>query len=590
MQHLSQEIKDSVGLHALLDREDVRALFLASRSVLVQAFSSASTPAFLSEIARAVGEKTPGATVIGGTSAGEIAGGHVLSDSTVLSVTAFEHADLLPFARSIPPGEEDIAARELASLVASRGDVRCVLLFLPALVLNAARFLQTLSDASPGLPVFGGVTALVQDQPARVLLNDQLFAEGAVAVALCGPDLDLTQEILFDWHPLGPLVTLTDVEGCEIRTVDSEPAIELYRRNLNISDRDDLYLLEFPLLIERKGIRIARNPLRSGPDGAVTVVGDVYQGETARLGFLDANALLESISRSRTACSAFHPQAIFSYSCVCRKSSLQSETEIETMPFEGVAPTSGFFTYGEFGMLHGRLHLLNSSAVIVALRETATAGTAATDNPSFAIHLDAGYSRHIRLISRLFQFIGSLTEQIEEQNRILAALADMDPLTGTGNRRSLDRELATELVRAAGSSRPLSIAIFDLDHFKQLNDRLGHSAGDEVLKQVASVVRSVIRGGDRLYRYGGEEFVIILPDTPLSGATAVAENARAAVASRVHAPALSGESNVGGVTASFGVARFPEDGNRPAILLEHADAALYRAKDAGRNCVRSSVS
>ena len=162
--------------------------------------------------------------------------------------------------------------------------------------------------------------------------------------------------------------------------------------------------------------------------------------------------------------------------------------------------------------------------------------------------------------------------------------AATDPLTGLANRRSLDETLARMLAQAARSQGSLSAVVLDLDGFKQINDRFGHERGDHVLAAVATAVTRTLRVSDFVARAGGEEFVVLLPDTGLDGALVVAENLRAAVQAMA-VPGLEGP-----VTASFGVAVHPEDAGDGNGLLRSADAALYLAKRNGRNRVEAAVS
>lgn len=158
-----------------------------------------------------------------------------------------------------------------------------------------------------------------------------------------------------------------------------------------------------------------------------------------------------------------------------------------------------------------------------------------------------------------------------------------DPLTNVGNRRCFDETLRKELAVAAESGEPVSLIMCDIDHFKKVNDEHGHAVGDEVLKMFAAVIQQTVRDGDTAARFGGEEFAIILPGTPQSGALALAERIR----SRFEAKRLTIRSSnkmLGQLTASFGVAerRNTEAGSD---LIERADKKLYEAKNSGRNRV-----
>ncbi|ROR32266.1 GGDEF domain-containing protein [Inmirania thermothiophila] len=164
--------------------------------------------------------------------------------------------------------------------------------------------------------------------------------------------------------------------------------------------------------------------------------------------------------------------------------------------------------------------------------------------------------------------------------RRLERCARLDALTGAGNRAALDEELRRQMDLARRGGHSLGLLMLDLDHFKEINDRLGHAAGDEVLRECAARIRGAMRRSDLLFRYGGEEFVILLPDAGCEAAVALAERIRRAVSAR---PFRLREETVR-VTVSVGIACH-RPGEPQAALLERADRALYAAKRAGRNRV-----
>jgi diguanylate cyclase (GGDEF)-like protein len=163
----------------------------------------------------------------------------------------------------------------------------------------------------------------------------------------------------------------------------------------------------------------------------------------------------------------------------------------------------------------------------------------------------------------------------------LRETAERDPLTQLRNRRAFEQTLAAETIRVERYHRPLALLMIDLDHFKVVNDRWGHEAGDEVLRRTARIVESCIRDADTAARLGGEEFVVLMPETTLAAATDAAERIRAAIA----AASIEWRGNSIPVRASIGVSAAPERVAAPDELISSADAALYRAKDAGRNTV-----
>ncbi len=190
------------------------------------------------------------------------------------------------------------------------------------------------------------------------------------------------------------------------------------------------------------------------------------------------------------------------------------------------------------------------------------------------------------MTSLVLSHFSRLRERLSEQRRALREtlqqveqLAMRDSLTGLINRRHMQQLLEHESLRHARSGTPLSVALIDLDHFKPVNDTHGHHVGDEVLIGVAQTLQQRLRGTDVIARWGGEEFLLLLPDTPPEAAWLVVERLRAALVDRAVAasvPALR-------VSFSSGVAAFGP--NEPAhAVIDRADRALYAAKAAGRNC------
>jgi diguanylate cyclase (GGDEF)-like protein len=179
--------------------------------------------------------------------------------------------------------------------------------------------------------------------------------------------------------------------------------------------------------------------------------------------------------------------------------------------------------------------------------------------------------------AHLERMVAERTNELESANRRLHDMAHLDGLTAVANRRRLDDWLQQAWTHCREHGRPLAVMIIDVDHFKSYNDRMGHLAGDELLKQIVEALsNSLRRAEDLVARYGGDEFVAVLPGADGEKAHAVAEAMRRRV-----------RETVSGASVSIGVAaRLPRDGEAVAQLLSEADEALYRSKQDGRNCVR----
>jgi diguanylate cyclase (GGDEF)-like protein len=172
--------------------------------------------------------------------------------------------------------------------------------------------------------------------------------------------------------------------------------------------------------------------------------------------------------------------------------------------------------------------------------------------------------------------VGALTQRTRESMSRLREAARTDALTGLLNRKGFNEDFEAELARSERSGATLALIVGDLDHFKQMNDRHGHQAGDESLVRVSEILQEWTRGGDRAARIGGEEFALLAPDSNEQAALQAAERVRQRVQKAFDGSQVP-------LTMSLGVALHPQDGSTPDELLRAADDALYAAKAAGRN-------
>ncbi len=180
----------------------------------------------------------------------------------------------------------------------------------------------------------------------------------------------------------------------------------------------------------------------------------------------------------------------------------------------------------------------------------------------------------------------TIMDELTLANARLNILSTTDHLTEIRNRRFLMDHLQEEIKRSTRTGEPLSVIMLDIDHFKSFNDRYGHKGGDAALREVARRIVTAVRETDMVGRFGGEEFLMILPDTDKAGAIAVAEKVRVEISSRPLE--LEGE-NATGLTVSLGVGTLPEDADTVDRLVDSADRQLYRAKNFGRNQVGNLV-
>jgi diguanylate cyclase (GGDEF)-like protein len=227
--------------------------------------------------------------------------------------------------------------------------------------------------------------------------------------------------------------------------------------------------------------------------------------------------------------------------------------------------TAGIFWF------FGAVHALRSAVVWVTGRP----------EDLMAPHLPDAVMMLVTVACVICATLGVLWLEVRRLQHDLAQLASIDPLTEALTRRAFSSEFAREVSRRERDKGSFALAMFDIDHFKRINDEYGHLVGDELLRAIADSLRRSLRGHDVLCRYGGEEFVVLMPDADKASAATAVDRARRNVEQRQQGLDKSGIA----VTVSAGVSAYPEDGCDWDALIGAADAALYAAKKRGRNCV-----
>ncbi len=224
--------------------------------------------------------------------------------------------------------------------------------------------------------------------------------------------------------------------------------------------------------------------------------------------------------------------------------------------------------------------LLNSDTGLVTVHDLgSTNGTHVNDGEPLQMPYPLQNGDIIKLGSVMLKYLtGGSAEALYHEE--IYRMTICDGLTGIANRRCFDEFLEREMARASRYGRPLTLIMFDLDHFKRTNDTFGHVAGDFVLRRTANEIARMVRREELLARYGGEEFAIVMPETGVKKATKFAEKICETIATQV----FEQEGKRIPCTVSVGVATL-EDGMDTATLIKAADAALYRAKQNGRNRV-----
>jgi diguanylate cyclase (GGDEF)-like protein/PAS domain S-box-containing protein len=271
-----------------------------------------------------------------------------------------------------------------------------------------------------------------------------------------------------------------------------------------------------------------------------------------------------------------------------------SETELRQLKFEDITYADDLaadwaqakaLVSGEIATYSMEKRYVTRKQTLVWVNITCSVARTEMKQPEYFISVVEDISARKRIEAERDELIRTLEAQVRRRTEELERISMSDPLTGIANRRRFDELLEIEWARGVRSGQPLSVILIDVDHFKSLNDHLGHARGDDCMIAIAQALQGISsRCSDLVSRYGGDEFVFLLPETDSAGAERLAEKTRAAIA------ALTllnpGAPGVGKVTLSVGLATtIPSLQAAPRQLLEDADQAMYAAKRQGRNRV-----
>jgi len=534
--------------------------------LLVQVFSGIVDFELISAVRDSLLRFFPRAALIGTTSCGEIADGEVRESSVLISFCQFEHTELRAVGYADSRDDSFALGADIGKLFAGHPP-RALLSFATGLSVNGEDYIKGINRHCPGVTVAGGLAGepLLFDK-TYVFNHETITDHGAVAVALFGEQLRIHTRFSLDWIPLGKELRITHAEKNRVYTIEGLPATTIYERYLGRESTRYLPVMgvQFPLIKTHQKTAIAYACTGKNDDGSMNFMGNLETGAYVRFGIGDASTLLASATSHCQALRAVNPEVVFVFSCIARKLMMKSLVAKEIQQISQVAPAVGFFSYGEFFHLSRGSEFSNYTISMLALREGD--GTVACNSaPCAELSMD---------FNPVFR---ALTHLVNVTARELEELAGTDQLTGLYNRRSAQEQLHKEMVNSQRYRRPLSLIMFDMDFFKSINDKLGHSAGDQALIAVARIAREVIRKADICYRWGGEEFLVIASGTHQEGALELAERLRY----DIEQAKIAG---LEGVTVSLGVTQYRGEDNTDS-LLQRLDQALYLSKKSGRNRV-----
>lgn len=532
----------------------------------ISIFTHWNDPALIQAMTDGLSKAFPRAAIAGLTTAGGIEDGQMNTGKTILSFMAFDESPV-------------------EVLHYNMKDLRAVEILETQLTGNVEPFLDAISALPPSVAIFGGGADTDDlNQPSYIFDKEAIMNEGFVIMLFRGTVKVLTRSVL-GWQPLGRQVTITAMDGNMVIKELDHIAVNFYEKYLKIDPSVDFdkKTLSFSLVVEKDGVELVRLPMSCRKDGSLVFNIALHVGDKLRMAYGDPNEIINGSRRVLGRIRDFGPQGMLLFSCVVRRYYLKDDVNQILSAYERITPAAGGYTRGEIDRIEGHVYTMNMNLVSAAFREETKdhKRTIAdiTGDPSHmendpALNLDDSLST----VQCLASFITVTSKELSDAYQKLAFVAGHDSLTDLLNRGRIEWVLRHLIEDTNKTHHTFSAIMIDIDSFKHINDTYGHSVGEDVLIRLADIMKNGVRPTDYAGRWGGDEFVILLPDTDIDQSEKVADRMRRNFAEADILP--DGKA----VTASFGVTTSYE-GETLESFYRRMDSALYTAKGAGKNQV-----
>lgn len=430
MKQFNYKISDIENVVDILQSEEIIS-YRNCKSQLIQIFSAINKAEWYILLKNEIEKVFPSAVIVGASSVGEISEGKIFTNSTVIMFSFFENSSLKMFSYECKPGSEETVGKKLIKDVESSSlNPKGMLLLSTPISNDSGKLFNRITSSNLKFPIFGGGAGDYANKRNTLVFNGtNCFKYGVISVIFSGNDLSIEALTYLGYNPLSKEMTITEIGEMSVKTIDDKPAFSVYEKYLGIKADGNFFqnCLEFPMLIYRDGRIITRVPFFVNEnDGSIQLVADVQVGEKFRIGYGNPEIIIAESTHIQEKMRDFQPDAIFLYTCICRRFLMQEEVDRETLPFNIIAPTAGFYTFGEFFADGVSKALLNSTMVAVGFREGVKHKKAGNKelitNSSAQKESDPYKNQHSRILSQLLYFIGVLTKELEDQNQVLETM------------------------------------------------------------------------------------------------------------------------------------------------------------------------
>ncbi len=395
--------------------------FQNEKNILVQIFCGEGKQ-ILQKSARIIKKHLPHAVCIGTTTDGEINQSHIHTSQTIVTLSVFE-ASSVTSASATSFNDYENGVQLAQKLI--KPDTKLLILFSDGTTCNGEALLKGIESVNAEIVIAGGMAGdNGQFLQTYILENEQLLPQGVVGAALHSHRLHVHNNFSFNWSPIGIEHTINSVENNRVYQIDGISAVDFYARYLgsHVADALPATGIEFPLIVEKEGVKFARAVIAKHEDRSLSFAGNLTQGDRVRLGFGNAELIMNESQNAVQNLYDHDIETIFIYSCMARRRYMPGFVEMEIKPFAQSAPTSGFFTYGEFFHHNQKQQnmLLNQTLTVVALSEAAQ--KIEQEHPATdAAHLFKEQNDYTTTIKALTHLIAKSTRDYEAQAQKLEA-------------------------------------------------------------------------------------------------------------------------------------------------------------------------
>ena len=566
----------SYCLRSLGDIESCIRLFAASyvpgkQSILISIYTHWNKPETIREMTRLFCATFPEAEIAGMTTSGGIDNGRMRLHQTIVTIQFFEKSDVHIAIYDFSKEPMEDLGEKARSFCQKQKDLSALLLLMTQRCYDFEPFLTALDKLGKDIPICGGYAHTYRnEEDIYVFTKTDILSSGILLTTFSG-DVKVMTESVMGWQPLGRTMTITAMDGpLVIRSLDHEPAAYFYQKYLHSTDFGKSELL-FPLVRTADHVQLSILPLEARSDGALQTNVISHVGDQVQMAYGDPDQVILSSREALGHIERFAPEGMLLISCVTRRYFLKEDVNQILSAYSDFCVAPGGYVNGELIRIEGKTQTTNMTLISVCFREGEAPLVSTTRKP----HAHVVLGEALSTIQRLATFITETTKELAETQKQLSFAASHDSFTGLLNRGSIEKMLCRCHEDARERQLAFSALMIDLDTFKHINDTFGHTKGDEVICEVASILKHMIRPTDFAGRWGGDEFVILLPGTTLESALIVASRLQKAF-QRIRLPDSSFlTASIGCTTAS------PEE--TKAGFYKRMDDALYLAKEGGRN-------